>query len=130
MPNILSDALNSIQGLIKNQNINIFTYEVKNINGLPKETLTKKLNTSAHIQPITPNELKKFTDSTIDSIECYKFFILGNNAELLSSLNIPLEKSYFEWNTRAFKIYAKKDWHLNGWICLYATLSNISLNAL
>ena len=70
MPNILADALNSIQGLIKNQSIEIFTYEIKNVSGLPKETITKTLETFAHIQPITPNELKKFTDSTIDSAEC------------------------------------------------------------
>ena len=31
MPNILADALNSIQGLIKNQSIEIFTYEIKNL---------------------------------------------------------------------------------------------------
>lgn len=130
MPNILADALNSIQGLIKNQSIEIFTYEIKNVSGLPKETITKTLETFAHIQPITPNELKKFTDSTIDSAECYKFFIMGDNAELINSLNLPLKKSYFKWNDRAYKIYAKKDWSLNGWVCLYATLSNIDLNVL
>ena len=39
MQNILMDALNSIQGLIKNQSIEIFTYEIENVNGLPKEMI-------------------------------------------------------------------------------------------
>ena len=36
MPNILADALNSIQGLIKNQSIEIFTFQVENVGGLQK----------------------------------------------------------------------------------------------
>lgn len=127
MANILADALNAIQSLIKNQRIDIYTYELKNENGLPMETLTKQKATSAHIQPITPNELKKYTDSTIDSSLCYKFFIMGNEAKILNSLDLPLEKSYIRWADNNYKIYAKKDWHLNGWIVIFATLTQDSL---
>lgn len=123
MLNVLAHALNSMQGLIANQKTDIFTYEVKNENGMPKETIKKYLSVFAHIQPITPTELKKYTDSTIDTAQCYKFFILGDNAVIINSLNLPLEKSYFLWNEKIYKIYAKKDWSLNGWICLYATIS-------
>lgn len=130
MLNVLAHALNSMQGLIANQKTDIFTYEVKNENGLPKETVKKYLSAFAHIQPITPTELKKYTDSTIDTAQCYKFFILGDNAVIINSLNLPLEKSYFLWNEKVYKIYAKKDWSLNGWICLYATISDIKLNLL
>ena len=130
MLNVLAHALNSMQGLIANQKTDIFTYEVKNENGLPRETIKKYLSAFAHIHPITPTELKKYTDSTIDTAQCYKFFILGDNAVIINSLNLPLEKSYFLWNEKVYKIYAKKDWSLNGWICLYATLSDIRLNLL
>ena len=123
MPNILADALNSIQSLIQNQKISIYTYSIENNNGLPMETLKKIHSTSAHIQPITPNELKKYTDSTIDSSLCYKFFIVGNEAKITNSLDLPLEKSYIKWGDKNYKIYAKKDWHLNGWIVIMATLT-------
>ena len=127
MPNILADALNSIQGLIKNQSIEIFTYEVENVNGLPKETIKNNVMAFAHIQPITPSELKKLTDSTTDSIECYKVFLMGDKGFLINSLKLPLEQSYIKWNDKLLKLYAKKDWVLNGWVCLYATISTENL---
>lgn len=123
MPNILKDALNSINGIIKNQTIKILKYDVENVNGMPQEQLKESIITSAHIQPITPNELAKYTDSTIDSSNCYKAFLIGDNITLFNSILDNLEKTYIEYNNKVFKIYAKKDWSLNGWICVYMSMS-------
>ena len=126
--NILDSALNQINSLVALQKINIETYEIQNLFGMANEVLLRSEVLYTHIQPITPQELKKFSDSTIDSINTFKFFFSGNQASVLHSFNQKLENSYIVWNEKKYKVYAIRDWFLqNGWVAVYGTLINSEL---
>lgn len=122
--NVLADAINNIQTLAPLQECIIKTYEIGNNKGFANEMLTNEVKAYAHIQPITPSELKLFTDSTLDSAKCYKFFFIGENAKLIHSLDLPIENSYIEWQGLTIRVYGIRDWYfVNGWVAIYATIS-------
>lgn len=122
--NVLADAINNIQTLAPLQECIIKTYEIGNNKGFANEMLTNEVKAYAHIQPITPSELKLFTDSTLDSAKCYKFFFIGENAKLIHSLDLPIENSYIEWQGLTIRVYGIRDWYfVNGWVAIYVTIS-------
>ena len=122
--NVLADAINNIQTLTPLQECIIKTYEIGNNKGFASEILTSEAKAYAHIQPITPSELKLFTDSTLDSAKCYKLFFVNDNAKLVNSLDLPIENSYIEWQGLTLKVYGIRDWYfVNGWVAIYATIS-------
>lgn len=111
--NLLNDAIPALQGLIENQNITIVNESIKNQNGFPT-SLIEKVETFAHIQPINPNELVKLTSGTLDSARYFRFYILGNLAQVLSSVSKTDCK--IVWGDSEFRVFSKEDWSLNGWI--------------
>lgn len=123
--NVLQLALNNIETLIQNQNVIISTYQKQNINGVITDTNLVQTNVYCHIQPITPNELKKITDSTIDSSECYKLFFLNDDAKVINSLDLKIKSSSIVWGSKELNVYGIRDWFIqNGWVCVYASLKN------
>ena len=123
MINILNEAIKAIDNmLIKNQLITIKNYDISNVEGSPYYNLIDEINVSCNIQPFTPREIKKLTDSTIDTIFNYKFFILKNDANLLNSK--LLRQSLIVWKEKEFRVFGIRDWRHNssGWLCLYGGL--------
>lgn len=116
--NLLNEALPALQGLIQNQNIAIINKEIQNVNGFPLET-ESRVETFAHIQPINPSDLVKLTSGTLDSNKYYRFYCLGNLAQVLSS--VSKVDSLMLWNQTYFRVFSKEDWSLNGWIMVIAS---------
>lgn len=118
MANVLNDALPHIQGLIPNQNITILQKNKVLANGFPKVE-TKELNATAHIQPLTPFAMQKLGDSLFNSQKAYKFYILGNLAEVDGFLGNA--DSLIIWDKVEYSVYSKTDYSQNGWIQVIAT---------
>lgn len=116
--NLLNEALPALQGLIQNQNIAIINKEIQNVNGYPQE-IESRIETFAHIQPINPNELLKLTSGTLDSNKYYRFYCIGNLAQVLGS--VSKTDSLILWNDSYFRVFSKEDWSLNGWIMVIAS---------
>ena len=115
--NILQNALNHITALIRNQKIKIITEKAINHNGF-SVMHSREVETIAHIQPVTPQESERITESTLGSIAIYRFYFLKDLGSVLSSLNN--ENSLIIWGERTFKAHAKSDWSQNGWIKITA----------
>lgn len=118
MVNLLMNAMPHLQGLIKNENITIINKSIENMNGFPVETETS-INTFCHLQPVNPSEIAKLTSGTIDSNNYYKFYIIDNLAEVLSS--VSKTDCVIKWGDKSFKVFSKEDWSLNGWIMVIGT---------
>lgn len=111
--NLLNEAMPAILGLIPKQNIKIINKSLENVNGFPQEVITE-IETFAHIQPVNPAELVKLTSGTLDSTNYYRFYMIGNLAQVLSSVSkIDAE---ILWGESSFRVFSKEDWALNGWI--------------
>ncbi|EEV5427925.1 hypothetical protein HFM22_000821 [Campylobacter coli] len=118
MVNLLMNAMPHLQGLIKNENITIINKSIENVNGFPVETETS-INTFCHLQPVNPSEIAKLTSGTLDSNNYYKFYIIDNLAEVLSS--VSQTDCVIKWGDKSFKVFSKEDWSLNGWIMVIGT---------
>lgn len=118
MVNLLMNAMSHLQGLIKNENITIINKSIENVNGFPVETETS-INTFCHLQPVNPSEIAKLTSGTLDSNNYYKFYIIDNLAEVLSS--VSKTDCVIKWGDKSFKVFSKEDWSLNGWIMVIGT---------
>lgn len=118
MVNLLMNAMSHLQGLIKNENITIINKSIENVNGFPIETETS-INTFCHLQPVNPSEIAKLTSGTLDSNNYYKFYIIDNLAEVLSS--VSKTDCVIKWGDKSFKVFSKEDWSLNGWIMVIGT---------
>lgn len=119
---LLDDALELIDNLIPRQNITIVTESNTNVDGFP-QTIETEIETIAHIQPLTPFEVKKLTEAVIGSNEYYKFWIVGNLAEVQTIINN--KKTVIKWNNKEYSIFSKEDWSLNGWIQVVGTLQGV-----
>lgn len=117
MINVLSEALPHLDELIKRKSITIIKREIKNTKGFATSSETS-LNTLAHVQPLTSFEIVKLTDSTLDSKSVYKFYFIGDLAEVLNFLNCKDCEIIFEG--RRFSVYSKDDWAKNGWLKVIA----------
>lgn len=118
MVNLLMNAMPHLQGLIKNENITIINKSIENVNGFPVETETS-INTFCHLQPVNPSEIAKLTSGTLDSNNYYKFYIIDNLAEVLSS--VSKTDCVIKLGDKSFKVFSKEDWSLNGWIMVIGT---------
>ncbi|HEF9821459.1 TPA: hypothetical protein SB201_001676 [Campylobacter coli] len=118
MVNLLMNAMPHLQGIIKNENITIINKSIENVNGFPVETETS-INTFCHLQPVNPSEIAKLTSGTLDSNNYYKFYIIDNLAEVLSS--VSKTDCIIKWGDKSFKVFSKEDWSLNGWIMVIGT---------
>lgn len=118
MVNLLINAMPHLQGLIKNENITIINKSIENVNGFPIETETS-INTFCHLQPVNNSEIAKLTSGTLDSNNYYKFYIIDNLAEVLSS--VSKTDCIIKWSDKSFKVFSKEDWSLNGWIMVIGT---------
>ncbi|EFN2966673.1 hypothetical protein HKV71_000875 [Campylobacter coli] len=118
MVNLLMNAMPHLQGLIKNENITIINKSIENVNGFPVETETS-INTFCHLQPVNPSEIAKLTSGTLDSNNYYKFYIIDNLAEVLSS--VSKTDCVIKWGDKSFKVFSKEDWSLNRWIMVIGT---------
>ena len=118
MVNLLMNAMPHLQGLIKNENITIINKSIENVNGFPVETETS-IKTFCHLQPVNPSEIAKLTSGTLDSNNYYKFYIIDNLAEVLSS--VSKTDCVIKWSDKSFKVFSKEDWSLNGWIMVIGT---------
>lgn len=123
MINLLANAIPHLQGILKNEMITIINKKVINFNGFAKEK-ENIINTFSHIQPLNPSEVTKLTSGTLDSPSMYKFYIIDNLASVLNS--VEMVDCIIKWNNKAFKVFSKEDWALNGWIMVIG--SEISLN--
>lgn len=123
MINLLANAIPHLQGILKNEMITIINKKVINFNGFAKEK-ENIINTFSHIQPLNPSEVVKLTSGTLDSPSMYKFYIIDNLASVLNS--VEMVDCIIKWNNKAFKVFSKEDWALNGWIMVIG--SEISLN--
>lgn len=122
MINVLERALTSISSVTPQIEVEIVSYETNIEMGVVYDNLEKRSKMQAHIQPITPQELKKYTDSTTDLARTYKFFFLANDARLLSSLQIQKGKSVIIFDGREYSVFGVRDWFAqNGWVCVYAS---------
>lgn len=126
--NLLANALNTIQTLIPSEPITLIISNIENRKGFQHTQTQEITNIYAHIQPITPAELKKYTDSTLDSNMCYKFYFIGKHAQVLNSI-ANLSTTQIKWQDKTLTTYAVKDWYRqNGWVAIYATISQIQTN--
>ena len=123
MINLLANAIPHLQGILKNEIITIINKKVINFNGFAKEQ-ESIIKTFSHIQPLNPAEVTKLTSGTLDSPSMYKFYIIDNLASVLNS--IEMTDCVIKWNNKAFKVFSKEDWALNGWVMVIG--SEISLN--
>ncbi len=124
MINLLSNALPYLQGLIKNEKIKIVNKYIENVNGFSQE-FNLSLEAVAHIQPVNPKELIKLTSGTLDSNSYYKFWIIGDLANVLNSLN----KTDCEiiYKDKTYSVFSKEDWSQNGWIMVIGSLKEYNV---
>ena len=121
--NVLLEALEGVGDLIPTQPIQIIAKTKTIVDGFPEVSETT-INSFAHIQPLTPFEVKKLTDSTLDSKSAYQFWLLDDLVQVLNMLNNT--DSQIVFNNRRFNIYSKNDWSANGWIqVIGAEVSNV-----
>lgn len=122
--NLLVNALSGVNGLIQNQEIRIIINHLSTDKGYPNLLTTAVTPHISHIQPLELANEYKNTDSTIDSVKKYRIYLLGDKINLINSQIDNADEYLIEWGKINLKPYAKEDWSLNGWICIYATLLN------
>lgn len=122
MINVLERALTSISSVTPQVEVEIVSYETRIEMGVVYDNLESRAKLWAHMQPITAQELAKYTDRTLDLARTYKFFFLQENARILSSLQIAKGKSKLIYDGRELIVYGVRDWQKqNGWVCVYAS---------
>lgn len=118
--NVLETALKSIQTLIPNEQIEILKeVNFKNESGFAIRKLAR-LQLAAQIQPAKEQELKELAEGVLGVDSCYKFFLLGNNIDILNFINN--EQCFIHWKNNIFKVYQKMDYSGNGWVKVLGVL--------
>lgn len=118
--NVLETALKSIQTLIPNEQIEILKeVNFKNESGFAIRKLAR-LQLAAQIQPAKEQELKELAEGVLGVDSCYKFFLLGNNIDVLNFINN--EQCFIHWKNNIFKVYQKMDYSGNGWVKVLGVL--------
>lgn len=118
MLNVLNEAITHIQGLIAQQSIKIITKKRVIDKGIPK-TEFSEMETFAQIQALTPFEIAKISENAFSGASVYKFYIIGNLAEVMNFLKNA--DSLIVWQGVEYEIYSKSDYSLNGWIQVIAS---------
>lgn len=118
--NVLETALKSIQTLIPNEQIEILKeVNFKNESGFAIRKLAR-LQLAAQIQPAKEQELKELAEGVLGVDSCYKFYLLGNNIDILNFINN--EQCFICWKNDIFKVYQKMDYSGNGWVKVLGVL--------
>lgn len=118
--NVLQTALSSIQTLIPNEQIEILKeVNFKNESGFAIRKLAR-LQLVAQIQPAKEQELKELAEGVLGVDSCYKFYLMGNQLEILNFLSN--EQCFIHWKNNVFKVYQKMDYSGNGWIKVLGVL--------
>lgn len=118
--NVLETALKSIQTLIPNEQIEILKeVNFKNESGFAIRKLAR-LQLAAQIQPAKEQELKELAEGVLGVDSCYKFYLLGNNIDILNFINN--EQCFIHWKNDIFKVYQKMDYSGNGWVKVLGVL--------
>lgn len=110
--NVLMNALPAVSSLLPYTKVTIISETLETVNGFPITT-KKEIEAFVHYQP-EDFQTEINVSNVITSKRAYKFYVLENLLEVLDA--IKNEASYLEFDNSSFKIYEKKDWHLNGWI--------------
>lgn len=117
--NVLNEALNGVSTLMPLQKITLITQRRELVKGFT-QTTTDKVDAVAHIQPLTPSEVAKIGGGEVLSAKiAQKFYIRGDNAQILSSLHNA--DTLIEWDGKQWQAYSKDDYSLNGWVKIIAT---------
>lgn len=117
--NVLNEALNGVSVLMPLQNIKLKTQIRELVKGFT-QTRTDEVSAVAHTQPLTPSEVAKIGGSEVlNSKMAQKFYIRGDNAQILSSLHNA--DTLIEWDGKEWQAYLKDDYSLNGWVKIIAT---------
>lgn len=118
--NVLQTALSSIQTLIPNEQV-ILLKEVNfhNESGFAIREIVK-LELNAQIQPAKEQELKELADGILGADSFYKFYLIGNQIEILNF--IQNQQCFICWKNEVFKVHQKMDYSGNGWIKVLAVL--------
>lgn len=118
--NVLETALKSIQTLIPNEQIEILKeVNFKNESGFAIRKLAR-LQLAAQIQPAKEQELKELAEGVLGVDSCYKFYLPGNNIDILNFINN--EQCFIHWKNDIFKVYQKMDYSGNGWVKVLGVL--------
>ena len=117
--NVLNEALNGVSVLMPLQNIKLKTQIRELVKGFT-QTRTEEVSAVAHTQPLTPSEVAKIGGGEVlNSKIARKFYIRGDNAQILSSLHNA--DTLIEWDGKEWQAYSKDDYSLNGWVKIIAT---------
>jgi hypothetical protein len=117
--NVLNEALNGVSTLMPLQKITLITQRRELVKGFT-QTTTDKVDAVAHIQPLTPSEVAKIGGGEVLNAKiAQKFYIRGDNAQILSSLHNA--DTLIEWDGKQWQAYSKDDYSLNGWVKIIAT---------
>lgn len=125
--NVLNEALNGVSVLMPLQNIKLKTQIRELVKGFT-QTRTEEVSAVAHTQPLTPSEVAKIgggevakigVGEVLNSKIAQKFYIRGDNAQILSSLHNA--DTLIEWDGKEWQAYSKDDYSLNGWVKIIAT---------
>lgn len=117
--NVLNEALNGVSVLMPLQNIKLKTQIRELVKGFT-QTRTEEVSAVAHTQPLTPSEVAKIgSGEVLNSKIAQKFYIRGDNAQILSSLHNA--DTLIEWDGKEWQTYSKDDYSLNGWVKIIAT---------
>ena len=117
--NVLNEALNGVSVLMPLQNITLKTQIRELVKGFT-QTRTEEVSAVAHTQPLTPSEVAKIGGGEVlNSKIAQKFYIRGDNAQILSSLHNA--DTLIEWDGKEWQAYSKDDYSLNGWVKIIAT---------
>ncbi len=117
--NVLNEALNGVSVLMPLQNITLKTQIRELVKGFT-QTRTEAVQAVAHTQPLTPSEVAKIgAGEVLNSKIAQKFYIRGDNAQILSSLHNA--DTLIEWGGKEWQAHSKDDYSLNGWVKIIAT---------
>lgn len=117
--NVLNEALNGVSVLMPLQNIKLKTQIRELVKGFT-QTRTEEVSAVAHTQPLTPSEVAKIGGGEVLNAKiAQKFYIRGDNAQILSSLHNA--DTLIEWDGKQWQAYSKDDYSLNGWVKIIAT---------
>lgn len=119
--NLLDVACSQIQNLIKNQKV-VIEKQTSAIDKGVARPVFEEIEVVAHLQPLSPQEVKSISDGVFSAQAYYRVWIIGDRLDLaLSALNQNKEATLI-WNLKRYAVFSKMDWSLNGWIECYIAL--------
>lgn len=114
--NLLNTALSQVSNLIPAQTITIENTTMQIVDGVARPLATQPIQAIAHIQPLTPQELRLIEEGLASAQEYYKAWIIGNDIQVIKMALEQNSSSEIVWNNKRYSVYSKQDWSLNGWI--------------